>query len=358
MPSGFDPRQARWDQVEVPPCLGTRPSVVRTRLPESLTDAPLDALLKDITAGLTERFPRVMPIDVRADPPETPRGSVRLLHAALDPDGEGVAIETLLLRGGEVTCWVAPATRYAAERATARRAMAGRPALPAAETTRAADAARGADATPVAETTRGADATPAAGVPVAEARLTVTGQGDWLVARRGTGSRAIPASPATPPDTVELPASLLPMWLASVTGTGPRPYPGDHPMVITSRTALDALLDLTGPDASAVRTALAAPDLADEEVAELGTLASCLIRRWSLKWIAGRDDASGEDSSPRLESRGHLEILDAGPSAGLWRVLTDLPEVLTAGITDERPIGLSRTTPADVWHEVTLPLTA
>jgi hypothetical protein len=331
MPSGFDPRQARWGRVEVPSCLGARPSVVRSRVPASLTDAPLDALLVDITAGLTERFPRVMPIDVLADPAETPRGSVRLLHAALDPDGDGVTIETLLLRSGEVACWVAPAARYAAEQATARRAMAGRPALP---------------------TEEGALS---AGVPVAEARLTVTGHGDWQVARHGTGARVVPASPATPPDDIELRASLLPMWLASVTGTGPRPHPGDRPMVITSRTALDALLDLPDTGADAVRTALEAPDLGDDEVAELGALANGLIRRWSLTWIAGRE---GEDASPLLESRGRVEILDAGPSAGLWRVLTDLPEVLTAEIADEDPVGLVRTTPADVWHELSLPLTA
>lgn len=342
MSSGFDPRRARWDRVEVPACQGARPAVVRTSAPASLADAPPDALLDDITAGLTGSFPQVLPIEVRADPSEAPRGSVRLLHAALDPDGEGVAIETLLLRGGDVACWVAPAARYAAERPAARRAMAGRPPLPSEATT--------------------PPTTPPEGVPVVEARLTVTGQGegDWLVVRHGPAAHARPTSLAEPANGVELPASVLPVWLASVTATGPRPVPGEHPMLITSGSCLDRLLGLADadPGGAAVRTALEAPDLTDAEAAELGALARGLVRRWSLEWISGRDGApEDEDVSPRLEGRGHLEILDAGTSSGLWRVLTDLPEVLAAEIPDERPVGLARTAPADVWHELTLPLT-
>ena len=346
MSSDFDPRLARWDQVEVPLCQGARPAVMRTSAPASLANAPLDTLLTDITAGLTGRFPQVLPIEVRADPRGVPRGSVRLLHAATDPDGEGVTIETLLLKGGDVTCWVAPAARYAAEREVARHAVAGRPPHPA--------------PTPPREETARPE-----GVSVAEARLTVTGQGesDWLAVRRGPAAHARPATLAEPADGTELPASLLPMWLATVTGTAPRPVPGRRPMLITTRTALDRLLGLTGPGpgpgpgAADVRTALEAPDLTDAEAAELGALVRGLLRRWTLEWISGRDDAPEDDDvSPRLEGHGHLRILDAGPECGLWRVVTDLPEVLTAEIPGGQPVGLTRTAPSDVWHELTLPI--
>ncbi|MGH3381803.1 MAG: hypothetical protein ACRDP6_44460 [Actinoallomurus sp.] len=338
MSSDFDPRLAHWDQVEVPLCQGARPAVMRTSAPASLADAPLDALLTDITAGLTRSFPQVLPIEARADPRGVPHGSVRLLHAATDPDGEGVTIETLLLKGGAVTCWVAPTARYAAERDVARHAMAGRPAPQREETTRPE---------------------PPEGVPVAEARLTVTGQAesDWLAVRRGPTAHARPADGTEPADGIELPASLLPMWLATVTGTAPRPVPARRPMLITTRTALDRLLGLTGPGIADVRTALEAPDLTDPEAAELGALVGGLVRRWTLEWISGRDEApEDDDASPRLEGRGHLRILDAGPECGLWRVVTDLPELLTAEIPGDQPMGLARTTPSDVWHELTLPI--
>jgi hypothetical protein len=336
MSSGFDPRQARWDQVEVPLCQGARPAVVRTSAPANLADAPLDALLGDVTAGLTGRFPHVLPLEVRADPPGVAKGSVRLLHAAADPDGEGVTIETLLLRGGDVTCWVAPAARYAAEREVARRAMAGRPPQPR------------------------EDVVPPGGMPVAEARLTVSGQGegDWLAVRQGPAAHALPASLAEPTgDGTELPASLLPMWMATVTGTAPRPVPGERPMMITTAAALDRLLALPDPGDADVRTALEAPDLTGAEAAELGALVRGLVRHWSLEWISGRDDAvEDDDVSPRLEGRGHLRILDGGPESGLWRVSADLPEILAAELPGGRPVGLTRTAPSDVWHELTLPI--
>ena len=109
-------------------------------------------------------------------------------------------------------------------------------------------------------------------------------------------------------------------------------------------------MHLDGP--ADARTALDAPELTAAEAAELDALARDLVRRWSLEWIFGSDG----DASPRLEARGRLEILDAGPSHGLWRVLTDLPEALTSELPDEQPVGLMRTTSADVWHELTLPL--
>lgn len=301
--------------------------VVRAGVPAELTRAAPDALLGQITAGLTARFPEVMPVEVTADPPGVPGNSVRLVHAAIDAHGEGIAIETLLLRGGEVTCWVVPAPRYALELPVARRAMAGRPPLPA------------------------DDVAPEPGVPVTEARLAVDGATDWVIVRHGAAAHAF-AEPAT---GLELPPSALPMWMAAVAGLAPRPVPPDRRLLITTRPALDRLLTLPDPDDAAVRTALAAPDLTETESRALTALARGLVRRWSLEWAAGRDEArepADDWSTARPTRRGRLEILDAGPDAGLWRVLTGLPEILTDDLPEA--IALVRTAPSDVWHELTL----
>ncbi len=391
MSSVFDPRQVRWARVEVPTCTDWPPVVVRSTAPATLLDTAPEALLEEVTAGLAGRFSDVLAIDVVVDPPDVRRGSVRLVHAAVDPDGEGVAIETLLRRDGEVTCWVAPTTRYAAESAVARRAMGGRPPLPAKPNT-------------------DVDELPPAGVPVAEMRLVMARRDDsepacWTLARRGplahaqpsdvtpprplpnsappnsapptsappasappasalptsalpTSAIPAPALPATPLPASALPASALPVWLSAVTGAGPRPAPSGHRMVITSRAALERLLDLTDPDEAEVRAALAAPDLATSDVTALAGLAAGTTTRWSLEWTAGFDDAqepTDEDwSTARVTRSGRTEILDAGP-AGLWRVLTDLPEILTEDAGQDM-VALTQTTAADVWRELTLPL--
>jgi hypothetical protein len=379
--SVFDPRQVRWARVEVPTCTDWPPVVVRSTAPATLLDTAPETLLEEVTAGLAGRFSDVLAIDVVVDPPDVRRGSVRLVHAAVDPDGEGVAIETLLRRDGQVTCWVAPTTRYAAELATARRAMGGRPPLPAKPNT-------------------DVDEPPPAGVPVAEMRLVMARRDDsepacWTLARRGPLAHAQPsdATPprplpdSAPPDPVRptsapptsalpmsalpgpvlpasplpasaLPASALPVWLSAVTGAGPRPAPSGYRMVITSRAALERLLDLTDPDEAEVRAALAAPDLAASDVTALAGLAAGTTTRWSLEWTAGFDDAqepTDEDwSTARVTRSGRTEVLDAG-SAGLWRVLTDLPEILTEDAGQDM-VALTQTTAADVWHELTLPL--
>jgi hypothetical protein len=211
--------------------------------------------------------------------------------------------------------------------------MAGRPPLPADD--------------PVAE--------PGEGVPVTEARLTVDDAGDWVIVRHGPVAHTLLfAEPAT---GLELPPSALPVWMATVTGLVPRPAPPDRRLLITSRLALDRLLALTDPDDAAVRTALAAPDLTAGEATGLVALVRGLVGRWSLEWATGHDDArepADDWSTARPAHRGRLEILDAGPEAGLWRVLTGLPDVLTNDLAEDRPVGLVRTAPAAVWHELTL----
>lgn len=331
----------------MPACQGIRPAVVRTTAPATLVGAPPDMLLGEITAGLTARFTNVLPIEVAADPAGVPRGSVRLVHAALAPDGEGVAIETLLRRGGEVTCWVSPAARYPAERTAARRAMAGRPPLRAER--------REPDPTPISEPVS---------VPVTEARLTVFTDGDrepgdWVVVRHGPAAHVLPASLTEPEAGVELPASALPLWMATVTGTGPRPVPGEHPLLITTRPALDRLLARTDPSDAEVRTALNAPDLPDADAAGLAALVRGSRRHWSLEWIAGAQESADDWSPARAERRGRVEVLDAGPSGYLWRVLTGLPGMLTDELPPaEEPVALARASASGIWHDLTLPIAA
>jgi hypothetical protein len=311
---------------------------MRSTAPATLMDAAPEALLGEVTAGLAGRFSEVLALDVVVDPPGVRRGSLRLVHAAVDADGEGAAVETLLRRDGEVTCWVAPTTRYAAELTAARRAMGGRPPVPAKP---------------------GADGPPPGGVPVTEMRLVTARRDDpepacWTLARRGPLAHAQPSdgTPSRP-----LPASALPVWLSAVTGIGPRPAPSGHRMVITSRTALERLLDLTAPDEAEIRAVLAAPDLAASDVTALTGLATATAARWSLEWTAGFDDAQEPAdeawSTARVTRQGHAEVLDAGP-AGLWRVLTGLPDVLTEDAGQDA-VGLAHTTAADVWFELTLP---
>lgn len=338
MSSDFDPRRIRWARVEVPEGQGRSPVVLRSTAPPTLMDGPPETLLDEVTAGLAGQFSEVLAIDVVVDPPDVRRGAVRLVHAAVGRDGEGVAVETLLRRDGDVTCWVAPTARYAAELATARRVMGGRPPLPA---------KTDADEPPI-------------GVPVSEMRL-VTARRDvrepacWALARRGRLANVRPPD-GTPPRP--LPASVLPVWLASVIGAGPRPAPSGHRMVIASRAALEDLLDLTAPDEAEVRAVLEAPDLPASDVAALAELAAGTELRWSLEWTSGFDGAqepADEDwSTARGTRRGRTEILDAGP-AGLWRILTDLPDAL-AEDTGADAVGLTHTTMADVWCELTLPL--
>ncbi|MGI5224295.1 hypothetical protein [Actinoallomurus sp. CA-142502] len=350
-----DPRQARWERVDA------AAAIVRAAVP-SLPGATPEALLADVTAGLTTRFTCVLPIDVTTGPRDARRGSVRFLHAAVAPDGEGVAIETLL-HGGEVTCWVCPAQRYAAERAAARRAMAGRPPQPGGNADPAAEArptiapvntwklsqhcpaaqvpthdtAEPRPTVATAQTWILTQHGPTAQVPTdhtAEPRPTVATAQTWVLTRRGPTARIRPDDTAAE----DLPASLLPLWIAATTRLGPRPAPADRRMLITTRPALDRLLALSGPDEAAVRTALDDRELPADDAARLADLVRGLVRRWQLDWASNR-----------------LEIIDA--TSGLWHVRTGLPAALTSELpAGETPVALARTTAADVWHDLTLTL--
>ena len=363
MQSVFDPRQARWERVEVPACRGGRPAVVRTRAPLGYGGEPR-ALLDDISLGLSGWFTDVLPVGVTVDPPDARRGCARFVHAGIDRDGLGIVVETLLRRDGEMSCWVAPTTRYPVELGVARRAMARRPVPPVS-----------------------AGPAPDSGVPVAEGRLTVRRTAEpsvWTMRRRG------PVAEVDGPsgDRVRLPASAWPLWTWRTTGAGPQPTPAGRRMLITSRSALDRLLRLGSPDEAAVREALDAPDLPAVEAADLCALVRELGVHWSLDWLSGLDGtlkAADEDwSTARVLRRGRMEVIDAGVRGGLWRILSDLPVDLTdepyqiwtddpaaggnvpLGASGPRSearrgergpdvaVALVRATPADIWHELTV----
>lgn len=247
----------------------------------------------------------------------------------------------------------------------------------AARTWRAAAAGRSAGERPPAGAPPGearvdamppGDAPSDAGVPVAEGRLVVarprTGPlaDVWVFQRRGPLAQVlrqrIPAvgdgagdgrddEPGVAvedgTESVRLHPSALPVWLWAVTGAGPRPAPAGRRMLITLRSALDRLLTLdrhddparcAAPDADAVRAVLADPDLPDRDAARLAALVRGLTAHWRLDWTSGRDDAQEpadeEWSTARVLRCGGVEVLDAGTTGGLWRVLTDLPAALTA----------------------------
>jgi hypothetical protein len=308
-----------------------RPGVVRARLPMPPT-ARLGELVRAVTARLAERFAEVLPVDVAAGPTGAAEDAVRMLHAATVAGGEGVAIESLLSPCGDghadAACWVSPVSRYLVEREAARRAMAGRRPWPA------------------------GTASTSDGLPVAAASITVhrgryPGQGQ--IERRGPIVQAALPGLDTP---VRLPASLLPGWLFALTACGPRPAPRGKRLVLTSRPALDRLLGLAAAaDPSAVRRALDAPDLAEEDASALAHLARGLCRHWSRAWAVGHDrapePADEQWSTADLAATGRLEVLDAGP-AGLWRVLDDLPQPLTDD-GDEEMVALVPATGAEVW---------
>jgi len=291
---------ADWELLDGPP------AIVRT-----VYDGPLEG---DITAGLAERFDAVTPIDTA----RSRSGRVRLTHAAIGPDGEGITIETLLAPDGEVTCWVARMGRYRTDLPWALRA--GRLAVP-----------RATVGSPV-------------GIPVAEAYL------DGLhIQRRGPAAYVAPAEP--------VPASALPQWLFTRVGLGPRPPALSERMVVTSAAAFGDLLALSAPDPSTVRRVLHADAsaLSDVDAAALAALCGASRVHWGLDWAVGRDVAlepSDEDwSTATLVDTGHLEILDGGP-AGLWRVVRALPADLLESTLDS--VGLVPTTSHAVWHELAI----
>jgi hypothetical protein len=182
-----------WERVPGPA------AVVRVALPAGVArTAPLADIVADATAGLAARFAAV-----RAIHAETSGRIAHLVHAATAPDGEGIVVETRLDGEGAVFSWVSPMHRYLADRAAARRAMAGRRARP------------------------GAEAPDRDGVPLAEVWLELDGA---VLAARRCGPLAACGT--------TLPASTLPALLAEVVGLSPRPAPERVEVALGSRDDL------------------------------------------------------------------------------------------------------------------------
>ena len=229
-----------------------RPAVVRTAPDAASWSAPdAEALLADVTAGLCERFTDVLAVDAATGP-----AGVHLLHAATGPDGEGVAVGTVLAGDGTVFCWVSPTTAYAADRDAAHRLLTGRP--------------------PLVPSTQ--DRHP--GVRVAEAHLTVSRPGpqwDTVFACRGPLAYELPTG-------VAMPASTVVAHLWERLALGPRAGAPVPTMVLTTRPALDRLLAATPTGPTGVRAALDAPDLPERESAALAALCRDLAAHWWLEW--------------------------------------------------------------------------
>ncbi|GAA1754993.1 hypothetical protein [Luedemannella helvata] len=303
----------QWRRVDVPRLRGGRPAIVRGPAPELAGPADPVALATDVTAGLADRFTDVWAVDAVAE-----RAGVRLVHAATGPDGEGVVIETLV--GADVACWVSPVPRYLAEREAARRAIAGRPP----------SAAHPSD--------------PDSGVRVAEAYLSCVPE-PLVVRCRGPLAHLLPADRAVP-------ASTVPGLLFALVGCGPRPLPGDGSMVVTTRSTLDRLLAADGALSGV-------PEAVDFDSSGAAEFVARRPAHWWLDWSYGRDVAqlpADEDwSTAVVQRQGRLEVLDAGPDGGLWRVLTDLPEALAddlAAAPGEEPVALVRSTGLAVFDEL------
>ena len=345
-----------WQVLPAPDGFGGRLTVLRTGSGPGARLEPLSDLLDGLTAGLAQTFTDVFAIDAGPAMDAGRAGAVRMLHTATDSSGGGVSVETLArpepgagIEGIEVLCWVAPTGRYPADRDTARRFMAGRPVIAAPGRPESAAPDPPESALPV---------------PVTAADLTVArgphpGTGGFL--RRGPYAWAV--LPGLP-DPTPVPASVLPAWLLAGFGAGPRPVPATRPLVVTTRPALDRLIRLDHADPDAVRRALDAPGLDDGTAASLAGLVNGLTGHWWLDWTCGLDSTvepvDDEWTSTVPVASGRLEILDAG-AAGLWRVVTDLPDILAAelgtggvgGTAGGEPVALARTTTADLWLDLT-----
>jgi hypothetical protein len=115
-------------------------------------------------------------------------------------------------------------------------------------------------------------------------------------------------------------------------------------MVVSTAAAFERLLSLTEPGPADVRAALEAPELSESVCADLVVLAAGRTVRWSLAWAIG----TGNEST----MVGRLDVLDAG-DAGLWQLLTQVPEAVAAGL-GECPVAVRRISTAEVFHVLAL----
>lgn len=136
----------------------------------------------------------------------------------------------------------------------------------------------------------------------------------------------------------DVPAAVVPGWLAGLVGLGPRPRAAVPGLLVTSRPAVKRLLAHPGADPDQVRAAFGAA-LPDGWARQLSAPAGTPVAHWRLELAV---PAGGTAT---------LEVLDAG---GLWSLTPVDPELLAAEDAADRldgePVGISPLTPSAVWH--------
>jgi hypothetical protein len=137
----------------------------------------------------------------------------------------------------------------------------------------------------------------------------------------------------------DIPAAVLPGWLAGLVDLGQRSRPAVGGLLVTSRPVLDRLLALPVADPDRVRDAVAPSVLPAGWARSLAALAGGRYGHWRLDLtVPGGGTAT-------------LEVLDAG---GLWS-LTPVDPALLASEVDSampggEPVAVSPTTPSAVWR--------
>jgi hypothetical protein len=129
----------------------------------------------------------------------------------------------------------------------------------------------------------------------------------------------------------QIPASVLPEWLAALVGLGPRPSVAAPGLLITSTAILDRLLETHGTRVSSVNVPAGWRDI-------LTRIIACRQGWWRMAvGPLGHDPADS------------LEIIDAG-TAGLWSRRPCPPEAVDEALDGSGPLAaLTSTTPTAVW---------
>jgi hypothetical protein len=137
----------------------------------------------------------------------------------------------------------------------------------------------------------------------------------------------------------DIPAALLPGWLAGLVGLGPRSRPAASGLLVTSRSVLDRLLALPVADPDRVRDAVAPSILPAGWARSLAALAGATYGHWRL------------DLTVPGGGTAMLEVLDAG---GLWSLTPVDPALLASEVDgatlDDEPVAVSPVTPSAVWR--------
>jgi hypothetical protein len=301
---------AGWE-IAVHPATHADPTVLRRRIPTRIEPAMRYDWAAGLRAGFAENLGYTITIDTTAS---TPQGSIHSLHTFTDRLGRGHVVDTLarpVADGSDVICHIIPMSRYARDlRSSSSAQLEG-------------------------EEVR------------MEAHITMhhkAGQSHGTFLRRADLVRIELPNATDPTWTL---TSALPGLLFAGCGLGPRP-PAKPLVVLADRPSLTDLLAQL--DSQEVHSE---PNTLGQAADELTRLARSLTAWWSLEWVRGMvpetlavDEAWQSATSATV---GRLEVLDAG-EAGLWRVVTRVPEPLRIDWeSDEEPVALCRTNATEVF---------